>query len=541
MKKLFFLIVFGIILTSCSLEPQWKKTNSGHYVYGEFEDNVIISWEGDTLGPFVHGVSDIVIIDRKGKEISRRKANATMGVLSGYRFLRKDLGLYLGEEDDDLPQGMGCLINNDTLYIGTFENGNLYQGTVEIYNFRGSNQLLPYYKGQYEKGVKCGFGRLFSDGKFVYSGMFQDDKPNGNGVEYKNDTIVYKGTLKKGYRDGMGIEYREGLKIYEGEWSKGKRDGEGKEYNKRGLIVYVGEWENGYYDGEGKLYRNGECIEGKWEHGRLVNSISSSSFFSDIIGVTKKIFSSKDSIANENTIEQTDMWNDGYIEESEELNEQSLEQNNILESNTEIIEKINSDIEDFLTSKLEEKVSDRFGFLNLLRMYFQPWFYSDISRANSAQEYFSEDISAKDLQQLINSKVDYYNRKYPNANLKFVELNEIPDGELVDADVALKIFEREALETSDVAIGIIIDILICIVIAFIIGFIIGAFIPPLLPYVGIIDIVMAIVAFGLGIYISVFYVSDVSVALEESICQMLVENYMIYLETQDYLLQLFGL
>ena len=107
--------------------------------------------------------------------------------------------------------------------------------------------------------------------------------------------------------------------------------------------------------------------------------------------------------------------------------------------------------------------------------------------------------------------------------------------------MALKIFEREALETSDVAIGIIIDILICIVIAFIIGFIIGAFIPPLIPYVGIIDIVMAIVAFGLGIYISVFYVSDVSVALEESICQMLVENYMIYLETQDYLLQLFGL
>ena len=541
MKKLLFTIVLGVILTSCSLEPQWKKTTSGHYVYGEFENNVGIIWEGDTLGPFVNGVSDIVIIDRKGKELSRKQTKATMGVVSGFIFLNTDLGFYLGEEDDDLPNGMGCLINNDTVYIGNFEDGILYEGNVEIYNITKSNEVLPYYKGQHMDGLKNGNGKLFLDGKLIYSGLFEDGKQNGNGIEYKNDTIVYKGAFKKGYRDGMGIEYREGLKIYEGEWEKGKRDGDGKEYNKKGLIVYVGEWEKGYYDGKGKLYRNGECIEGKWEHGRLVNSISSSSFFSDVMSATKKIFSGNDTIQDKNIIEQKDMWYDGYVDDQEDLNEPSSEQEEILSSNTEIIEKINSDIEDFLSDKLNEKVSDRFGFLNLLRMYVQPWFYSDISRANSAQEYFLEDISAKDVQQLINSKVDYYNRIYPNAKLKFVDLNEIPEGALVDTDVALKIFEREAIETSDVFIGIIADILICFVVAFIIGFIIGAFIPPLLPYVGLVDIIMGIVALCFGIYVSVFYVSDISIALEESICQMLVENYMTYLDSQNYLLQLFGL
>ena len=148
-------------------------------------------------------------------------------------------------------------------------------------------------------------------------------------------------------------------------------------------------------DSKTKLYRNGECIEGKWEHGRLVNSISSSSFFSDVMSATKKIFSGNDTIQDKNIIEQKDMWYDGYVDEQEDLNEPSSEQEEILSSNTEIIEKINSDIEDFLSDKLNEKVSDRFGFLNLLRMYVQPWFYSDISRANSAQEYFLEDIEEK--------------------------------------------------------------------------------------------------------------------------------------------------
>ncbi len=144
------------------------------------------------------------------------------------------------------------------------------------------------------------------------------------------------------------------------------------------------------------------------------------------------------------------------------------------------------------------------------------------------------------MQNFINEKVDYYNRT-ASDKLSYVKLDKLPNDAIVDTDVALKVFEREALETTDVGVGILVDIIICFVIAFIIGFLIGLFIPSLIPYAGIVDIVLAIVAFGVGLYLSVFRTTALSLELEASIKQMLVDNYMLFVDSQNVITQLLGL
>ena len=86
-----------------------------------------------------------------------------------------------------------------------------------------------------------------------------------------------------------------------------------------------------------------------------------------------------------------------------------------------------------------------------------------------------------------------------------------------------------------------VDVLICWVIAFVLGFIIGLFIPPLVPYAGIIDIIMGIIAFGMGIYISIFKTSVICIELENQIVDMLINNYMQYLDSQKIVIQMLGL
>ena len=125
--------------------------------------------------------------------------------------------------------------------------------------------------------------------------------------------------------------------------------------------------------------------------------------------------------------------------------------------------------------------------------------------------------------------------------MNYVKLQSIPDDAIVDTNVALKIFDREAMETTDTLFGIFIDIILCVVIAFILGFIVGFFFPPLIPYAGIIDIVMGILAVLVGLYVSIVKTSVVCMALESQILDMLVNNYIQYLDSQNIIAQMLGL
>jgi len=493
MKHYFPIIIF-LILTGCT-KPHWTQTTDGKYIYGAFKDKYNLEWKGPTNAAFVDGKGQLSLFDDEGRLQDKVDLTVNLGALSNYSYIHTEVGDYLGNKKKGLPHGFGVLVNDGVVTIGQFKKGHLYTGRFEQYKFEGPT-LLPLLIGNVKKG-----------------------KVSGVAKEYENGILVYEGSYKKGLRDGVGQAYCDNLMIYSGEWKKGKRHGDGTQYKEGGLVVYQGEWENDQYDGRGKLYENGMCTEGKWDNGRLTKSISTS-VFTEISRATKMWFSS-DSLA---------------VQENEILQKKS----NVAPSQIEFIEGLNQDLRDYLYAEFDTRVDKRFGFWNLLRMIFQPWFSSDVKRAGAAQDYFCKNIQSDEVQNWINEKIDHYNRN-SGDKLSFISLDELPDDAIVNTTVALKIFDREALETTDVGVGILVDIIVCIVIAFIIGFIIGAFFPFLLSCIGIVDLIMTIIAFGIGLYLSVFRTTALSLELESTIKQMLVDNYMLFIDSQNVISQLLGL
>lgn len=493
MKRFVYLTLI-LLLSSCA-KPSWHQTTDGRFVYGIFNDKYNLVWNGPSNIAFVDGKGSLSLIDDEGRLKEKFDISTKMGAVTDFSYVHTDVGEYLGEKKKGLPHGFGVLINDGSITIGNFKKGRLSSGRFAKYQLRGQ-EVLPVLIGTAKKG-----------------------KASGVAKEYKDGVLIYEGSFKRGLRHGVGQEFDGDMLIYSGEWKKGKRNGDGTQYKENGLIVYKGEWEDGEYDGYGKLYENGVCQEGRWDSGRLTRSISTS-VISEITRATKLWFSS-----------------DSLAVQKDEILQENL---SVASSQLEFIEGLNNDLEDYLHSKIDKRVEKRFGFWNLLRMIFQPWFSSDVKRASSAQEYFCKDVQTNEVQNWINEKVDFYNRNSADK-LSYINLSELSDDSIVNTDVALKIFDREALETTDVGVGILVDIIVCIVIAVIIGIIIGAFIPSILPYAGIFDAILAIIAFGIGLYLSVFRTNAISLELEASIKQLLVDNYMLFLDSQNIISQLLGL
>ena len=493
MKRYWFIILI-LAISSCT-KPHWCQTTDGKYIYGKIEDSYYLEWDGPSNEAFVDGQGVLLLKDASGKTYDSMSLSTKMGVVSDYSYINTSVGNYLGEMKKGLPNGFGVLQNEGVVTIGYFKKGNLATGPFSKYQIT-NECLLPLLSGTSKKG-----------------------KVTGVAKEYLNGQLIYDGSFTRGERNGVGQEYDSGNLVYSGEWKNGKRNGDGIQYKTNGLIEYQGEWKNGKYHGRGKLYQDGICQEGRWEDGRLTKSISTS-VFSEISNSTKKWFST-DSLDVDNDVVAEDLPS-------------------IPSSQTEFIESLYIDLDEYLHSSIDKKVEKRFGFGNLLRMFFQPWFKSDVKRATSAQKYFCKELGSKDVQNWINEKVDYFNSNSLDK-LSYIKLDKLSDDSIVDNKVALKIFEREAMETTDTLVGILVDIIICVIIGFIIGLIIGLFIPPLIPYAGIFDLILTIIAIGVGIYVSVVRTVPMSIELESTISQMLVDNYIMFLDTQNIVSQLLGL
>ena len=74
----------------------------------------------------------------------------------------------------------------------------------------------------------------------------------------------------------------------------------------------------------------------------------------------------------------------------------------------------------------------------------------------------------------------------------------------------------------------------------IIGFIIGLCIPLLLPYIGIIDICLTILALVMGLYVAFFYETPIILDLEAEISRMIIDNYLYYIDAQNIIPQIVG-
>ena len=517
MKNNTLLLILISFLYGCE-KTGWIETTNGVYLYGKFSDTSNLVWEGETAGPLADGEGILVKLNTNGSVNSTTVYNTSLGVVEGFRYISTPYGEYLGETDEDIPNGFGVLLQNDTLYLGDFENGKL-NGPSQIYS-NIESEMSPCYLGHMKKNIPDEFGKIYTDGLLSYEGSLDSGLRDGIGQEYDSGELIYSGAFKKDHRHGYGKEYINGNLVYEGDWKKGQRQGKGIEYNSKGLPIYSGNWKHNKYNGKGILYKNGECIEGKWSDGRLQKSISTS-VLNQIGDAATKIFSNPDSLETTDTSE--------------------LGKHEYPESQLQFIEQLHTEIEQHTEREIEKRVNKRFGFWHLLRMNIHPWIKSDISRADDAQKFLIKNLDADKIQNLINAKVEYYNESTETKNLHYVKIEKIPNGSIVTNDVAIKIFEREALEISDVIIGVLVDIILCLVIAFIIGFFIGFFVPPLIPYVGIVDTIMLILSICIGLYISVFRTTTISLELEKHITELIVNNYMQYLETQNIISQIFGL
>lgn len=105
-----------------------------------------------------------------------------------------DDGIYIGEVDNDKPEGYGRLLVNDEMYIGSFENGKLTNSGVLM------NEKFEW----------------------TYIGSFNKNRFHGLGSLKNDDGSIYIGEFKKGRKHGLGAEYLLGEKVYLNEYKKDK-------------------------------------------------------------------------------------------------------------------------------------------------------------------------------------------------------------------------------------------------------------------------------------------------------------------------------
>ena len=123
--------------------------------------------------------------------------------------IRKENGLFLGEADQNLPQGRGCFIYNGN------ENGGLK------------------WIGYFNNGEKSNFGKLYNEeGKLIYEGEYKNGIRNGEGIYYYNNGLKYEGEFVNGLREGNGVFYWEDGTRWEGPFKNNEMNGKGFFYDK---------------------------------------------------------------------------------------------------------------------------------------------------------------------------------------------------------------------------------------------------------------------------------------------------------------------
>ena len=500
MRRIYLLFFFLCLFTACS-KVEWVTTDEGLSFYGKGHSSRTYSWSGDSFGGVIHGPGTLYSYNKRGNIIDKQTITAVYGATSGSYYTTTQNGKYIGSGKNKkglkVPKGFGVL-------MGDFQDA------------ESATKHTMLYIGNFRKGAFSDFGQLYVDEQISYEGYWKAGKKDAIGKEYINGNLVYDGSFKSGLRHGHGDEYAfdsEKNKIYlkyRGEWKKGLYDGFGSLYNEN-ILVYEGSWKSGLYDGKGKLYENGQCIDGKWQAG-----MNTKMFQKSIVSRFKTYFGYEDQDGQ--SIQYTDL----------QLAE------NVDEFILELKRELDAKIQDVISTNVDK----RFGFWGVFRTYYQTIFMSKYKRIKKAEKSFSKGLEVEEVVKEIDAKVEYFNNSN-SIQLNYVQVpSDSPKMSIVTTEVAMKVLERESMEVTDSLIGIIVDIILCFVVAFIIGFIIGFFFPSLIPYCGIVDIVMGILAFIGAMIILFVYGGPVMQEMEMEIKQMLVYNYTLYLDSLGLIQQI---
>ena len=515
MKPIFtfyLFLTFSLFFVSCS-KTEWKQTEEGYYFYDKTKSRKNYSWTGETFGGVAHGEGTLIAYNKNKSIVSEKNCIALYGAMDSKYYSDSRYGKYLGKGKNKRgyikPKGYGVLI------IDKDYPDDAKELTRFSINTDWLNSHQSVYIGNFKKGLFSDFGRFYEKTELTYEGYWRKGEKTAVGKEYVNGVLLYSGYFKQGKRDGFGEEFAQSANTdslylkYSGEWKNNIYNGYGKLYNEY-ILIYEGNWKDNLYDGKGKLYSNGECIEGKWEEG-----INSKIYTRSLIDQALTYF--------------------GHEPKTEETEYTDLK---LAENDSEFIDELMNEIHSKIETEISHNIDKRFGFWGVFRMYYQYIFTSDVKRMKKAEKALCKGLNPKELTKEINAKIYYYNENH-DGNLSYIKnLKEIPEMSIVNPDLALKILDREAMEVTDGLVGVLLDIIICFCIGFIIGFIIGLFFPALIPYCGIIDLILAILSIIAAIVILFIYGSPIMTQMEVEIKQMLIYNFQLFIDSQNIIQQI---
>lgn len=201
------------------------------------------------------------------------KANgATICVFGDYK--------YEGQFSNDLPNGTGSLycLNSDAPYVysGEWENG-LRQGYGDAVYSNGDS-----YFGEWKDDAYNGVGRYRYANGDVYEGDWVNNLPSGKG-QYLSQTFKYGGDWLDGWIHGFGrIDFSNG-DIYEGDFCEGKKCGQGL-YQYANGNVYEGEFYDDNINGLGVFtFSDGNRYEGEFLNGQIYGN--GTLYYADSTGI----------------------------------------------------------------------------------------------------------------------------------------------------------------------------------------------------------------------------------------------------------------
>lgn len=178
---------------------------------------------------------------------------------------------YLGDFSHNEKQGKGIYYFNDTnVYEGFWRKnyksrgvliggeGDWYAGEFENEAFSGQGKYYSrsnktVYEGDFDNGLKSGYGKMTYDYGAVYEGNFLDNVMNGRVKIFMNGTLISEANYQNDVRNGLGWFLLKEGHNYTGNFVNGKASGEGKMVFKSG-DVYTGPFVNGVPSGKGKIH-----------------------------------------------------------------------------------------------------------------------------------------------------------------------------------------------------------------------------------------------------------------------------------------------
>jgi hypothetical protein len=173
-----------------------------------------------------------------------KSGNFTSQIYKAYYYITPEKDIYAGLIKDNKFTDKGILAYQNTdYYIGEFEKG-IKSGLGKLKQTTINNENVNckvYFSGSF-KFDKMACGILYSNGKKVFEGTFNDDETLKEGEYYYPDGTSYIGKFLDNKRNGMGKYIYSDNTYFEGFYELDKKTGEGV-LNKNGR-VFKGVWKD---------------------------------------------------------------------------------------------------------------------------------------------------------------------------------------------------------------------------------------------------------------------------------------------------------